>query len=317
MTLRERLENEDESTLISLCNESEYTYSDDRKIYSAYFNGAVQDIDEKDLNREVVSEFIAFLWNTPSFVLAEQKPAQIIAVAIQKGGTGKTTTATAIAQAAAYKNKKVLAVDIDPQGNTSYALRANTNVPGVYEFLHGTPAEEVIQHTEQGIDVIAASWNLSTEGTQKGSATRLKKALEPLRKEYDLIVLDTPTKAGELQYNALYAATGLLIPLEAEAYSLQGLYQIIATAREMQRSNTDLTIKGVLITKWDGRSVLARQMQEQIIIQANKNNVPYLGSIRNGIAVREAAALQQSLFTYAPNSNPAKDYLQMWEHMDL
>ena len=148
---------------------------------------------------------------------------KVIAVAIQKGGTGKTTTAAAIAQAATYKGQKVLAIDLDPQGNLSFALAAEMNRRGSYDLLQGTPAADLIQKSRQGMDIIPASWNLSTVTSGKGSARRLQKAIEPLKKDYDLIVIDPPPTAGELQYNALQAATGLIIPLQADIYNLQSL----------------------------------------------------------------------------------------------
>lgn len=240
----------------------------------------------------------------------------ILAIAIQKGGTGKTTTAAILSQAAHYKGKKVLCVDLDPQGNYSFAMGANMNTGGnSYDLLNGTAAGDVIQTLNKGLDMIPASWNLSTETSQKGSATRLKKALEPIKSKYDFIIIDTPPTAGELQYNALFAATGLIIPLKADIYNLQSLYQLTETARQIQQSNKALKLNGFIITELDTRSTIAKQMQEQIIVAANKNNIPYLGSIRKGVVVQEAAALQRSIYEYAPNSKPAQDYLTLLEQI--
>lgn len=239
---------------------------------------------------------------------------EVLAVAIQKGGTGKTTTAAVLAQAAAHKGKKVLAIDLDPQGNLTFALGGSGTGGSSFDLLQGTAAADVIQQCS-GIDVIAANWGLSTIASSKGSARRLQAAIEPIKNNYDLIIIDTPPTAGELQYNALQAATGLIIPLQADIYNLQSLYQITDTAKQMQQSNPNLQIKGFIITKLDNRSTIAKQMQEQIIIAANKENIPYLGSIRTGIAVQEAAALQQNLFEYAPKSKPASDYLTLLAHL--
>lgn len=239
---------------------------------------------------------------------------EVLAVAIQKGGTGKTTTAAVLAQAAAHKGKKVLAIDLDPQGNLTFALGGSGTSGSSFDLLQGTAAADVIQQCS-GIDVIAANWGLSTIASGKGSARRLQAAIEPIKNNYDLIIIDTPPTAGELQYNALQAATGLIIPLQADIYNLQSLYQITDTAKQMQQSNPNLQIKGFIITKLDNRSTIAKQMQEQIIIAANKENIPYLGSIRTGIAVQEAAALQQNLFEYAPKSKPASDYLMLLAHL--
>lgn len=239
---------------------------------------------------------------------------QIITVAIQKGGTGKTTTAAAVVQAAAYRGRSVLAIDLDPQGNLSFTLAADTSKPGSYDLLGGAAAADLIQH-KPGYDVIPASWNLSTITSGRGSARRLQKAIEPLKKEYDLIVIDTPPTAGELQYNALQAATGLIIPLQADIYNLQSLYQITDTARQIQQTNPELKILGFLLTQYDRRSTIARQMQETITEQAAAMGVPYLGAIRAAVAVKEAAALQQSLFEYAPKSNSAADYLALYDRI--
>lgn len=237
----------------------------------------------------------------------------IFTVAIQKGGTGKTTTAAAIAWAAAYRGRKVLAIDADPQGQLSFTLAADTSKPGSYDLLEGAAAADLIQQTPAGIDVIPASWNLSTVTSGRGSARRLQQALKPVKGKYDLIVIDTPPTAGELQYNALQAATGLIIPLQADIYNLQSLYQITDTARQIQGSNPDLKITGFVLTQYDGRSTIARQMKDTITEQAAAMGVPYLGTIRGAVAVKEAAALQQSLFEYAPKSKPAQDYLALYE----
>lgn len=240
---------------------------------------------------------------------------EVFTVAVQKGGTGKTTTAASLAQAAAHKGLKTLAIDLDPQGNLTYTAGADATGKSSFDLLNGTPAKEIIQHTGQGFDFIPASWDLSTETSSKGSATRLKRALEPIQNLYDLTIIDTPATAGELQYNALFAATGLIIPLEAEIYSLQSLYQIIDTAEQIQEKNKNLSITGFVITKLDTRSTIAKEMKEQLIIAANKNNIPYLGSIRTGVVLKEAAALQQNLFEYAPKSKPAQDYFTLLEQI--
>ena len=241
---------------------------------------------------------------------------QVITLASRKGGTGKTTTAAALAQIAADRGRKVLAIDLDPQGNLSFFLGAQTTGAGSCELIDGAAPAEVIQATPAGIDVISASWNLTNILAYNGSAGRLQTALQPIQGNYDLVIIDAPS-AGELQYNALQAATGLIIPLQADAYGIKSLYQIIDTARQFQKSNPALQILGVIITQYDRRSTLARQMQESIKASAEATGAPYLGEIRKAVAVQEAAALQQSLFKYAPRSNPAADYLQLFDALKL
>ena len=238
---------------------------------------------------------------------------QILTVAVIKGGTGKTTTAAALAQAAAAAGKKVLAVDLDPQANLSLFIGADQNSPGSYQLLHGTDPAQLIQSTAQGIDAIAASPDLATERTTPASAKRLQTALKPLKNVYDLIIIDTPPQMGELLYNALQAATGLIIPLESDNSSLQGLYQIADIAHQMQRSNPALQITGVILTRYDSRPKLNRYLQEAIAERGQEIGAPFLIGIRPGIAIREAQAMQQSLFDYAPRCKPAQDYKKLYE----
>lgn len=237
---------------------------------------------------------------------------QIITTAVIKGGTGKTTTAAALAQAAAADKKRVLAIDLDPQGNLSFALAADQLRPGSYHLLHGAEAAEVTQITAQGISVIAASPDLATEKTAPASARRLQAALAPLQKRYDYVFIDTPPQMGELTFNALQAATGLIIPLETDNSSLQGLYQIADIAQQMQRSNPALRITGTILTRYDGRPKINRYLRDVIAEKGQEIGAPFLMAIRAGVSIREAQALQKSIFDYAPRSNPAQDYKTLY-----
>lgn len=239
---------------------------------------------------------------------------QIIAIATQKGGVAKTTTTAALAQAAADRGRKCLAIDLDPQGNLSVSLAAQMlpEAGNAYRLLMGEPAETLIQTTEQGIDVIPACLDLATVTSGKGSARRLQRALEPIRGKYDLIVIDTPT-AAEMQYNALQAATGVIIPLQADSYNIQSLYQITDAAGLFKKSNPRLSITGVIVTNYSGQTRHARQIREAIEQQAGALGVPYLGEIRRAIAVQEAETFRQSLFKYAPKSTAARDYMALFE----
>jgi len=242
---------------------------------------------------------------------------QVIAVSIQRGGTAKTTTAAALAQAAAYRGKTVLAIDLDPQGNLSLTLGADATQPGSYELLTGSAAAyDLVQHCN-GIDVIPASWNLATLRSESGSARRLQKAISAIRYEYDLTIIDTPPTAGELQYNALQAATGIIIPLQADIFGLQGLYQIADTAAQIQKTNKQLSIKGIIFTRHNPRTTITQQMQEATTKQAQSMNIPVLGAIREAVAVREAQTLQRSLYEYAPKCKPAQDYLEIFDKLGV
>lgn len=237
----------------------------------------------------------------------------ILAIAVNKGGTGKTSTAACIAQAAAFEGIPTLAIDLDRQANLTFALNAKAEAGrNSFNLLTGSPAESQIQGTSQNIDVIAASPDLSTITTGRGSARRLQQALEPIKNIYGLIVIDTPT-AAELQYNALQAADRALIPLQADTYNVQSLYQTADTIRQIQKTNPRLKM-GMIITCYDGRSNIAKAMKQTMIDTARAADVQYLGTIRRGVAIQEAAALQESLYKYAPKSKPAADYRSVAYH---
>jgi len=228
-----------------------------------------------------------------------------------KGGTGKTATAAALAQAFALDGKKALAIDLDPQANLSFCLAADLNAPGALEMLQGDAPN--VQHSPQGLDVISANSSLSSVRAYKGSALRLQAALEPLQSLYDFIVIDTPPALGESALNALQASQAVLCTLEADASSLQGLYYTAEIVRELKASsNPDLTIAGTVLTRYNPRTRFSAEMLEQIRTAGKELSAPLLGTVRQGIAVREAAGLQRSLFEYAPKSNPAQDYLALY-----
>lgn len=238
---------------------------------------------------------------------------QIITTILQKGGVTKTSTAAALAQAAVYKGLRVLAIDMDSQSNLSYALAASTESCDALALLDGVPARELIQTTPQKIDVIASNMNLATVSSGRGSARRLAKALDPIREEYDLVLIDTPTAPGELVYNALQAATGALIPCCTDAYNMQSIYQTNLLIREFMQSNPALEVTGLLLTRYSTRTNFYKQVREMIQKQAEQLAVPYLGEVREGSAIQKAAFLRKSLYEYDKRSNPARDYLRVLE----
>lgn len=238
---------------------------------------------------------------------------EIITAAAAKGGSGKTTTCAALAQAAVKDGLQVLAVDLDPQANLTMALGANQNEAGAYDLIRGAgDPRDTIQPTAQGVDVIAGGPDLATLKTTAGSANRLRDALQPIQGSYDLIMIDTPPTVGEMQYNALEAATGLIIPIEADNFSLQGLYQIIDVAKQFQRTNPRLQILGTVLTRYDGRSKISQYYRDVITEKGDAEGAPVIGIIRQGVAVKESAAFQANLFDHAPKSNPAKDYRELY-----
>ena len=239
----------------------------------------------------------------------------IITIANQKGGVGKTTTAHALVTGLTYKGYKALAVDTDPQGNLTYTMNADENKAGVYELLRGDIKPiEAVQHTEQG-DIISGSLMLSgadMEFSDTGREYLLSETLEPLRASYDFIIIDSPPTLGILTINALTAAHDLIIPMGADAYSLQGLSQLNATIGKVKkRCNPTLNVAGLLITRYSGRAILSQELRETIEGKAARavgTNV-FNSVIREGIAIKEAQTQQTSLYTAAPKSNAAADYL--------
>ncbi len=232
-----------------------------------------------------------------------------------KGGTGKTSTTAALAQAAVADGQRVLAIDLDPQANLTFALAGDLNAAGSYQLLHGADPLQLLQQTAQGIFLLSASPDLSAERTKTASGKRLQAALQPLENEFDLAVIDTPPMMGELTFNALQATKDLIIPLETDAHSLQGLYSIVDIANHIRNTNPALRIAGAVLTRFDPRPKINRFIRDTIADKESETGAPLLSTIRNGIAVREAQALQLSLFEYAPKSKPAQDYMTLYRKM--
>lgn len=246
----------------------------------------------------------------------------IITVSNQKGGTGKSTTAAAIATGAIYKGKQALAIDLDPQSNLSFVMGANPLDVGAHELITGQAnASQLIQHTAQG-DVIAGSLALAgADSTLTGDSRiyALQRAIKPLKSRYDVVVIDTPPTLGTLLINALTASDKVIIPLQADILSLQGLYQLSQTIRKTQTSyNKRLEIAGILFTRHSTRTVIAREIITTLTNKAKEWEIPVLNTtIREGVAVKEAQTTRQSLFEYAVKSKPAQDYLQLLNEIGL
>jgi len=243
-----------------------------------------------------------------------KRTGHITAIANQKGGVGKTTTAHALLTGLTAKGYKTLAVDIDPQSNLSYTMDADLTKPSVYELLKNVAKpQKIIQHTKQG-DIITGSLMLTgadMEFTVTGREYLLKEVLEPVQTEYDYIIIDTPPTLGILTINALTAAADLVIPLRADAYSLQGFSQLYATIGTIKkRCNNDLKIAGLLVTLHNGRTALGRDAKELIEEKAQELKAHvYKTTIRESVAVREAQMEQANIYKAGTKNNAAADYL--------
>lgn len=236
---------------------------------------------------------------------------EIIAIVNRKGGVGKTATAHALGAGLIRKGHSVLYIDLDSQTNLTYTLGADSEGLSSMDVLTGeATAQEAIQHTPQG-DVIAGAEDLAgadaaISGT--GKEYRLQEAINGL--QYDYIIIDTPAALGTLTVNALTAANSALIPVQAEIYSLQGTGQLSKTIEAVKKyCNHDLYIRGILITRYNGRAILSKDMQSNLEDAAQQLNTRlYSTPIRECISIKEAQAKQQDIYSYAPRSNAAKDY---------
>lgn len=245
---------------------------------------------------------------------------KILAVINQKGGVGKSTTAAAIAAGLLLKGYKVLAIDLDAQGNLTYNYGAGNSKATALGLLTGeAAAESTIQHTASG-DIIAASKALAGADAfiaDTGKEYRLKEAIEPIKPLYDYIIIDTPPALGILTINALTAANSVIIPAQADIYSLQGIEQLNETIKPVRKyCNRGLKIEGILLTRFNARSILSREVAELAEQLAAKLNTKlFTTRIREAIAVKEAQISQQSLYSYAPKSNAAIDYLSFIDEL--
>lgn len=237
----------------------------------------------------------------------------IISITNQKGGVGKSTTAYALGTGLKQRGFKVLLIDFDAQGNITNTANTEDDTNSIYDvMLKKVKAAEAIQQTLQ-TDILIASRNLTSlnmELNGPGKEFRLKEILENLKSIYDFIIIDTPPALDVLTINALTASDNVIIPSQADIYSLQGIGQLYETIQAVkQYCNKDLKISGILLTRFNSRNILSRDMVELIKETAKQINTSLYNSvIRECISIKEAQASQQNIFNYAPKSNAAIDY---------
>ncbi|EAF0970453.1 ParA family protein [Listeria monocytogenes] len=244
--------------------------------------------------------------------------SKVIALANQKGGVGKTTSSVNLSSSLAFLGKKVLLVDIDPQGNASSGVGVNKGEIEhcIYDVLVDDVAiQDVLQKTDlDNLNVIPATIQLAGAEVELVPAIsreiRLKKAIDSIRDDYDYVIIDCPPSLGLLTLNALTAADSVLIPVQCEYYALEGLSQLLNTIRIVQKHlNEDLQIEGVLLTMLDARTNLGIQVIEEV--KKYFQNKVFNTIIPRNVRLSEAPSHGKPVLLYDAKSKGAEVYLEL------
>lgn len=243
--------------------------------------------------------------------------AKIVAIANQKGGVGKTTTAVNLSSCVAALGKRVLIVDLDPQGNTTtgYGIPKRSVEKGTYEILIGEArATEAIRKTEYRTDVIGSNTRLAGASLEMidlpARESRLRKALAEVQKDYDFIFIDCPPSLDLLTLNGLSACDSVLIPVQCEYYALEGLSELISTLKTIRKKyNPYLDIEGVVFTMFSLRYNLTVQVVEQV--QKYFGSKVYKTTIPRSIRISEAPSYGQPINFYEPKGKGSEAYMDL------
>jgi chromosome partitioning protein len=241
-----------------------------------------------------------------------------IAVTNQKGGVGKTTTAINLGAALASMGRKILLLDIDPQGNTTSGVGVNKADVAVcvYDVLVSEvhPTEAIVKTNIENLDLMPSTIHLAGAEIELvptiSREYRLLRQLQLIKDQYDYILIDCPPSLGILTINSLTAADSVLIPIQCEYYALEGLSQLLNTVRLVQKHlNTSLAIEGVLLTMFDARTNLGVQVIEEV--KKYFQQKVYHTIIPRNVRLSEAPSHGQSIITYDPRSKGAEGYMEL------
>ena len=247
---------------------------------------------------------------------------RIIAIANQKGGVGKTTTSINLSACIAAKGKKVLVIDIDPQGNTTsgYGIEKNELENTIYELILGDCSIEncILKEVYPNISILPSNVNLAAAeieliGVEKKEYI-LKNEVDWVKDRYDFIIIDCPPSLSLLTVNAMTTADSVLVPIQCEYYALEGLSQLIHTVNLVkERLNPDLDMDGVVFTMYDSRTNLSNQVVDNV--KSNLKQKVYDTLIPRNIRLAEAPSYGQPINVYDPKSAGAESYMALAEEV--